>query len=110
MGKAPEIREKRVVLGKAVEKRRKAQEKRDKCVNGCREIEAAVTAARPDQIDAVLRELTNRRSACQLAQNQSRIANEEETGLEKSYWMPKPLLHRINYLFSSRSGSIPLTL
>jgi hypothetical protein len=59
-----------------------AQAKRNKCVNDCREIEVAITQAKPDQIEFVQREFSKRRAAYQDAQSQSAAADAKERTLE----------------------------
>ena len=79
---AREIREKRLELGKAVERMRDAQAQRDQCVNACREIEGAMCQAKTEQIEFVKQEFSKRRATCQEAQTQSRVANAAEKILE----------------------------
>jgi hypothetical protein len=75
---AREIREKRLQLGRAVTCMHDARTQRDQCINACREIEWAMSQARPEQIEFAQREFSKRRAACQEAQTQSRAANAAE--------------------------------
>ena len=80
--RAREIREKRLELGKAVERMRDAQAQRDECVNACREIEGAMGQAKTEQIEFVKQEFSKRRATCQEAQTESQVANAAEKILE----------------------------
>jgi len=79
---AREIRQKRLALGQAVKCMHDAQAKRNKRMEECREIEFAMSQARPNQIDFVQREFPNRRAACQDAQAQASVAETQERILE----------------------------
>jgi hypothetical protein len=80
---APEIRKKRVIYGEAVKHRRSTQVERDRLVNECRELESAINAARPEQIDGVLREFVRQGTAYHAAHGEASIAEREEEENEK---------------------------
>jgi hypothetical protein len=81
--KAPEIRKKRVIYGKAVKRRRSSQIERDRFANECRELESAINAARPEQIDGVLREFLKQGTAYHATYSKASIAEKEEEEIEK---------------------------
>jgi hypothetical protein len=80
---APEIRKKRVIYGKAVKRRRSSQIERDRFANECRELESAINAARPEQIDGVLREFLKQGTAYHATYSKASIAEKEEEEIEK---------------------------
>lgn len=79
---AREIRQKRLALGQAVKWMHDARAKRNKHMEDCREIEVAMSQAKPNQIDFVQREFPKRREACQEAQAQASVAETKERILE----------------------------
>jgi len=80
---APEIRKKRIIYGEAVKHRRSTQIERDRFANECRELEAAINAARPEQIDGLLREFLRQGTAYHAAYGKASIAVKEEEEIEK---------------------------
>jgi hypothetical protein len=78
------IRQTRIVYRAAVERRCKAQAERDRCVNECRELEAAINAASDEQIDTVLREFSKHGTEYHSAQKKTVIAEQEEAAVEKA--------------------------
>jgi len=80
---AGQIRKKRLAHGEAVKCMNDAQTNCNKCMNGCREVEVAMSQAKPEQIDFIQREFLNRRAECQEAQNQLRAAKAAESMLEE---------------------------
>jgi hypothetical protein len=77
-----EIRRKREVVQEAASRRFDAQQKCDKCVNACREIEIAMGQAGANQLEYVQREFYRRRSECQAAQDRLPVAKTSESNLE----------------------------
>jgi hypothetical protein len=80
---APEIRKKRAIHGEAVTRRRSSQIERDRFANECRELEAAISAAKSDQVDGVLREFLRQGTAYHTAHTKALIAEKEEEAIEK---------------------------
>ena len=81
--KASEIRERRAIYRDAVERRRNTQIVRDRLASECRELESAISAARSEQIDGVLREFIRQGMEYHPAHDKAAIAEKEEEGIEK---------------------------
>jgi len=79
---ASEIRRKRRTVREAAGHRFYAQQKCDKCINACREIEIAIGQAGANQMEYVQREFYRRRTECQAAQDQLPVAKTSESNLE----------------------------
>jgi hypothetical protein len=80
---APEIRKKRFIYGEAAKSRRSTQIARDRFGDECRELESAIHAARPEQIDSVLREFLRQGTAYHAAHGKALIAERKEEEIEK---------------------------
>jgi hypothetical protein len=78
IAEASEIRKKRVTYRQAVERRYSTQSERDRCGRDCRELEAAINAARTDQINGMLREFVRQGSAYHSIYRDALIAEAEE--------------------------------
>jgi hypothetical protein len=80
---AKDIRFTRKQNKKDIERRREAQAVRDRCVDACREVEWAMGAAKPEQIEIVQRTFLNRRAECQKALSELEAARIAESTREQ---------------------------